>query len=334
MKVLFLGDTVNNGGPANANRELVEHWPSNDEVIVVYNRNRLVEIAYGILLGLTCDVVVSTEGAWPDIIIHAVLSHFGKPVVTFLHGYLPYENEVDGLGCSHRKIEAYKNHLRRSQAIVANSTLQLKLVMEALGQSRGDSASVDLGIPRFKVPASPGSPRHPMIAVSGGNRPIKGNVAVAKAVRELIASGTPCKLLVFGGLNPGHRELLDVGQSIGALFMGHVPHDMFMKSLEETSVFVMNSLHDSFGLSAIDAISSGASILLSRSCGVCDVFELKDCDVIQNQEDVVEIKKKIAYLIDHPNAERLAKTIDFEKYSWENSSNKLRDICAKAAGRA
>ena len=333
MKVLFLGDTLNNGGPANANRELVHHWPSNDEVIAIYDRNRLVEIARGILLGLTCDVVVSTEGAWPDIIIHAVLSLFGKPVVAFLHGYLPFENEVDGLGCSECKIEAYKTHLRRSQAIVANSALQLRFVMEALGRSRGERTSVDLGIPRFNAPTSSGTPRPPVIAVSGGNRPIKGNVAVAKAVRELIVEGSSCELLVFGGLKPGYRELLDVGQSIGAQFMGHVPHDTFMKSLEETSVFVMNSLHDSFGLSAIDAISSGASILLSRSCGVCDVFELRDCDVIQDQGDVVEIKDKIAHLIAHPNAERLAKTIDFEKYSWTNSSKRLREVCARVVGR-
>lgn len=335
MKILFIGNMESNTGPSNVNRELVHHWPQHDKVINVYDRNRIVEMAKGISHGLICDVVISTEGSWADIVIHAVLSFFKKPVVSFLHGYLPFENEIDALGCSQLKVDRFIHHLRTSDALVGNSKFQLDYVTEALDDYSGVSAYVDLGITPFRVvPSAAGQMAHPVVAVSGGNRPIKGNVAVAKAVRELRDAGTPCELVVYGELNPNHPELLDVGNDIGAKFLGQVSHSIFLDSLKQTSVFVMNSLHDSFGLSAIDAVSSGASVLLSKNCGVCDAFDLQECDTIQDRDDVGEIKDKVAYLIDHPNAERLGNSIDFERYSWERASVKLRETCAIVAGRA
>ena len=329
MKVLFLGDTHSNSGPSNVNRELVANWPAEDEVISVFDRNRFAEIARGIVLGLSCDLVVSTEGAWPDIVIHAVLAIFRKPVVCFLHGYLPFENEVDGLGCSDFKVNAYNWHLKNADALIANSKYHLDFVIKCLGGYSGERTFVHPGIPKFPAPVSHDVPNQHLIAVSGGTRPIKGNVAVAKAVKALREEGFQCGLVVFGNLSSPDSDLITIGNEIGAKFVGQLPNDIFLETLKCISLLVMNSLHDSFGISALDAVSSGASVLLSKDCGVREVFDLRECDLIENQDDIDQIKSKILYLIQHPNASRLYRSIDFSGYDWRVSSERLRRVCAR-----
>ena len=114
------------------------------------------------------------------------------------------------------------------------------------------------------------------------------------------------------------KDFIEKGINNGSLvYRGQVTQDRFIEELRTIDVFVMASLHESFGLSAIDALQSGASLLLSDQCGVAEVLSLQDCDRITIKNSEQEVARKIERLIKYPNAERLAKTVNYKRYNWE-----------------
>lgn len=334
MRVLFLGETEGNTGPANVNRELVAHWPTQDEVVTIRRESKLCSVVAGVVKGLACDVVVSPGAGWVEISIHVALALLGRPVVSFNHGYVPYENKVNGLGYSRLKVRAIEWHLRNSAAIVANSESQMRFLAEHLDGFSGELTYTNLGVEPFDLGLTGREACPPVIAVSGGTRPIKANEVVARAVRLLREEGIDCELRVYGRSYSENAGLQSAFESGFARPMGQVSQEEFIRQLGEASVFVMNSRHESFGLSVLDALRAGCSVLLSKNCGVAGVFDLRDSDVVQDCEDESEVARKIEGLLICSNAERLYQSLDFEKLDWDSASGNLREACRKVVKHA
>lgn len=334
MKVMFLSEMEGNTGPANANRGFVDHWPAEDTVLTVPRTSRVGKVLKGIRQGATCDVVVSTGAGWTEVFAHAVLSLLGKPIVCFNHGYVPFENVINKLGYSQRKIAAIEWHLRTADWVIANSELQMRFVMSQLPEIASRVSYVHLGIEPFEQNSCAREGSRPVIAVSGGTRPVKGNDVVARAVSSLRDRNIKCELRVYGRQYAANDYLsAAMDNSMGA-FLGHVEHDEFVRSLGEASVFVMNSRHEPFGLSAIDALRAGTSLLLSANCGVGEILSLEESDIVQDCEDAHEVAEKIEYLLEHPNASRLYETLNFSMLDWSLAAQHLRDTCKRAASRS
>lgn len=102
MRILVLGPTIHNGGPDNANRQIIAHWPKSDELVLVSSKSKGAKITEAIIKGASCDVIVSLGTGIDDRLPCRILSSFGKPYVHFCHGYIPYENDINNLGLSTR----------------------------------------------------------------------------------------------------------------------------------------------------------------------------------------------------------------------------------------
>ncbi len=327
MKIAFLSSTKVNSGPSNVHRGLVAHWPKCDDLILVSQTSKLSKLIDSLAKGMHADVVFSGDADWPELIACRVLHAFGKPVVCFNHGYAPYENEVNRLGMTNRKMDFYRSYLADADAVIASSKRQMEFVATAQTELKCKLSYVNNAIDSFACVQHRirrnGTIR---VAVSGGTRPIKGNEIVAKSVKLLNEKGIRASLAVYGTDDAENSGLLSL---LGLPYIdmkGQVPRSQFLKELQDVDVFVMNSMHESFGLSAIDAIEAGCSLLLTRNCGVADVFALSDCDLIEDRDDPIEIANKIQELNAQPNCERLYHTIDFKVFGWENAALKLRNI--------
>lgn len=326
MKVLFTGKTEGNNGPANVNRLLIENWPAGEELVTLQSSSRADRIFEGLRKSPRCDVMLSPGCGIVEIALHAMLGATGKPVVCFNHGYTPFENEINRLGYSRLRVAAIEWHMRTADAIVANSELQMRFVRERLEGFAGTYAFANLGIDPFKqAPTARANPR-PVIAVSGGTRPIKANEIVVRAAHILRSRGIDCELRVYGRDYAANEELSAAFASGEATYMGQVPQEEFVRQLGEADVFVMDSRHESFGLSALDAIKAGCSLLLSRNCGVVGVLALEDGDVVRECEDAAEVAERIENLLAHPNAERLYRALNFDALSWKHTAQRLRDV--------
>lgn len=322
-----MGGIQGNTGPSNVHKALVESWPKSSQIDTLKSGSKSLKLLEALAKGFRSDVIVSPGSGWTEIIAHRVLARFGKPVVCFNHGYVPYENEINHLGLSSRAVAAIKKHLATADAIVANSALQERFILSKQPELAGKTTHATLGVDRFAFAGNEGH-RGGIIAVSGGTRPIKANEVVARAVEILRNRGIDCHLRVYGRRYSAN-EKLDNAVSLGiAEYVGQVPGAVFREQLKECSVFVMNSRHESFGLSALDALGAGCSLLLSSNCGVAEVMVTSQDDIVLDCEDASEVADKILHLLDHPNSGRLYSSIDFDKTSWTRTAAKLNDVCA------
>lgn len=328
MRVLILGDAQGNSGPSNVHKEFLKHWPKDDRIDFVSARDKIGFIREGIAKGLKADVVISPLVNFPCILAHDVLHILGKPIVCFNHGYVAFENEINRLGHSQWWVNRYKEALRGSDCIVANSPLQRDFVLNYQPELADRMENVMLGIDRFIQISSHCDEGLPIVVASGGSREIKGNDVVARACALLNENSPSCRLRVYGKVEPGFSSAEEWG--VGEVcFMGQIPRCKFLKELNTSSLFIMNSRHDSFGLSLFDALREGCSVLVSRNCGALEVLDTEDCDVVEDCEDVREVADKTAYLLEHPNAKRLYATIDFDACCWDKQVSRLREICAQ-----
>lgn len=333
MKTLFVGEYSGNTGPANVNRSLIENWPRDDEVLHIESSSKLGQILEGFAKGVRCDVVLFTNNSMVDVTLHSIFRRLQKTCVCFNHGYAPMENDINRGSVPKRRMEAIKHHMRTSDALVANSELQMNLLRDQLGQCRGLLTYVNLGVDRFAQMSVYRNNRRPVVAVSGGTRLIKANEVVVQAIALLKERGIDCVLRVYGRGYAPNDDLAEAFASGDAVFMGQVPQKEFVEQLGEVDVFVMNSRHEPFGLSAIDAIHAGCSLLLSRNCGVGGVLALEEGDVVLDCENAREVADKIERLLSNPNSERLYRSLNFDDLSWERTAGRLREVCVTAFSR-
>ncbi|HJG31206.1 MAG TPA: glycosyltransferase [Collinsella ihuae] len=329
MKIAFLSSTTGNKGPSNVHCELVAHWPAGDSLSFPSQSPKLFKIFDSIRKGIKADVVFSGDADWPELVSCRVLCALGKPIVCFNHGYVPYENEINHLGLSQMKMDAYRKYLSESYAVVANSKLQMEFVAREQPDLVGKLSYVNNAVDPFEqLKHYPSESSIIRVAVSGGTRPIKGNEAVARAIKLLNQEGHRATLQIFGRDYADNPELSELLELPYIQMKGQVSHSQFVKELQDIDVFVMNSVHEPFGLSALDAISAGASLLLSRHCGVQGIMSLTGKDIINDVSCSHEIAEAIVYLRNNPNSKRLYQSIDFSKLNWSSTSMGLRDIMA------
>lgn len=331
MKVLLLSEVKSGHGPGYVNAKLVEHWPEVQGITVVEHTSKLGKTMDSLLKGVSADVILSAAGDWMEMTACSVLRRFGKPIVCFNHGYVPYENIINNLGLSNRKISAYKRYLSSAKAIIANSEYQMRTVEQAQPELKGILTYVNNAIEPFsRGNTLPGRPGLIRVAASGGTRPIKGNDVVAKAVSLLRKDGIDCSLDLFGHTY-AENERLKVFVDRGEVHLrGQLPTEEFLNDLGNVDVFVMNSRHEPFGLSALEAIRGGCSLLLSRNCGVAGVLDAREEDLIDDCEDEFEVARKIAWLYKHPNGERLYESIDFDSLNWDVAAQHVYESCLAA----
>ena len=333
MKVLFAGGVEGNNGPANANRAFVEHWPHEDEVLLIDGVGKIEKLLSLLKSVFIVDVVLSTGSGRLSSLASFIAKARGKAVIGFCHGYAPYENKINSLGMSEKEVEAFKSWLDHCDCVVTNSKLQMEFLATRQPSLVGKLAYANLGVSPFPWKGKGHAESAQLIvAVSGGTRPIKANEVVARAVSILRRCGIDARLDVYGGQYSSNAELDTFVKAGYVRYLGQVDRMDFLNGLRASSVFVMNSRRESFGLSALDAVEVGTSVLLSRNCGVNEILELKEGDLVNDCEDSEEVASKIKALWRLPNAERIYKGLDFEALSWWSSALKLRNICAEVAG--
>ena len=155
--------------------------------------------------------------------------------------------------------------------------------------------------------------------------PRKGIRHIAKAVmllREDPAYADAC-LIVIGA---GGADSDEIDSYPCVKDLGLVSHERSMELLGETALYVQNSCFETFGLSPLEALSCGASLLLSKEVGALEVFtRVEEGDLIEDTQDVAEIAGKIRTLLQQGNYDRLLSSIDTESVSWDKRCSLLTE---------
>ncbi len=322
-KIFLMGGICRNTGPANVNRNLIM---VDSSIWYQKSRNRLIRLGETAIKFLFSNTIVFSAYMRMPIVRLAKL--LGKKTVYLMHGYLKFENDVNQQNLSESILKEEDEVLRSVDLVLCVSETYMKWFRQFYPKLF-NIHFLHNGIDYVHSALHNGEKRVPnSIAVAGADRPIKNNDIVCKAAEKLPQMGilNP-KVNVFGKMI--HNEENIFSESSCFLNRGLLGNEEFLKELKKIQLFVVNSTIESFGLVVGEALSCGCSLLISENVGFNDLLELTEVDIIHNVYDTKEISEKMAYLLRHPNNERLVASVDWDHYSKKNAALRLHQICDK-----
>jgi glycosyltransferase involved in cell wall biosynthesis len=122
------------------------------------------------------------------------------------------------------------------------------------------------------------------------------------------------------------EQAIDLGISNRVIFTGRLTEDEVKHIYGISSVYIMPSVSEPFGITALEAISAGTPTIASKTAGVCETFN--NCLKVDFW-DTEEIASKIISLLRY---ESLRKTLtengkqEIELFTWDNVAGKTIDV--------
>lgn len=318
MKILLFGGWRLNAGPENVNRSLIEN--GDKDLLYIKHKNRILRLLEVIIKIIRCDIVVfSSTGS---LMSFKLAKSFKKKIAVLKHGDAEYENNINSLGLREHELNLDKEKMLYADIIICVSKRYAEWVGKRYPQYKDKISWVNNGVTISPRPHKEKEAN--VIALGGGNRSIKNNFNVCRAIQKLNNQGAGLKVMLFGRHydgNPSFDEFPFVKS------MGQMNSEEYFSELDKASLYIDAAYCEPFGLSIADAVNCHCSLLLSYNVGFLSIIKIEDCDVVHDCDDIDEIASKIQYLIEHGNDGRLLKSIDRDTCSEEYAYKRLKRIC-------
>lgn len=317
-KYLFVGATDGNTGPANVNKGIVANL--SDAFCIADSVNKVKKYIDAFIGVVHCKVIVVSGMSKVGVYAIKLAKLLNKKTVYIMHGC--YEME-----CALNESAVDENSLQMEQYILHSVDLLLpvserysQIIQEKYPFCKGKTAYLHNGVEKINLEHGEVQREKGRIMAVGGDRKLKNNITVAKAMAKL---GTDRVLTVYGHLyNPKN---LPQGQNIE--FKGLVPQTQLYEEMQKSELYILNSVYEPFALSVYDALLCGCSVLITNVAGALELLNVTECDVIFDPMDENEIANKIDYLLENPNNTRLISSLDFNKISYKAEVEKLENYC-------
>lgn len=109
------------------------------------------------------------------------------------------------------------------------------------------------------------------------------------------------------------------------------------RAYQRAAIFVTPSFAESFGLTALEAMSCGCFVIASRTGGLTAIFQDRDVGVLVEPGNAQQIAQALRYALENPAqcAEygRRGRTFVKQSFSWESVVDQLLDIYERLLAR-
>ena len=318
MKIFLMGRTDTHAGPSNVNKALIRS--ADNDLLYIKSKNKIGMLAEIFFKSLRADIIV--DSAIYNKAPFYVVKSMKKKLIAIIHGHVAYEAIINKFNVPKSYIEGEKLFLDRAELLLPVSEKYAEWFKNYCPQYAYKTRFLNNGVNikrRKKTEKKPFS-----VAVGGGNRCIKNNIEVSRAVEKLIERGIPCKLYVFGRKYENNDDIFDFPF---VKYMGQLEKDEYYEALDKISLFVMNSELESFGLVFADAVNCNCSLLFSEKVGATSLVETHEEDIVHNPHDIDELSGKVENALHNPNAERIFDSIDIDAASEKTAYQNLKKIC-------
>ena len=139
-------------------------------------------------------------------------------------------------------------------------------------------------------------------------------------------------VLVGGGPQMGDYQTLakELGLSQHVEFRGKIPHDQVPTAMNEFDVFVMPSVQESFGVSALEAQACGVPVIVTNVGGIPEVLEEGKTGYMVEPRDPQALAEKMLYLLQQEALRmafsQAAREFVLERYDWEKNAKGMEDL--------
>lgn len=304
MKVLYLGDFIKENGPSMVDINLTNKL--GDQVLKVQINKNLKKALSEIL---SCDIInvsgVSVKGA-----LYALIAKLcGKKVTYIMHGGLEIEKRYrevpkDRIICEKITIACAKKIICVSEKFeeIIKNTYNLK-------KTTYINNGVEL---KFKDKLNNNIDENLILTVGGGRKE-KGILNICKAISCL--NDKKVKLIVVGEDGPDTESIKTYDF---VEYKGFVDNKELIKLMEQSNIFIQNSLYEPFGIAPLEAISSGCKVILSENIGA-PIKQINE--FVVKHDDIESISKSIDNLLKNRNIQNIDQSF-IDNLTWENSAKR------------
>lgn len=321
MRIFLAGDHVTGTGPANVTKYYIDNLP--EGTLYQKRRNKALRAAEIAINTLRADVAVYSGYSKQNILGMRIAKLLNKPCAYIMHGCVEYENGIN-LEPDEEMTKVERKTLEMSDLIICVSESFCRWAKEyyPMYAQKIDHVTNGLDTQLRERTSFPDERDAHMILSVGGGMPRKKIKHICEAVEKLRQNYDPemyvCVIGAQGADSPAIASFDFVDDR------GIVSFDEALRLFGRAGLFVQNSCFETFALAPVEALCQGCSILCSRCVGALGLInELRDDDVIERYDDPDEIAEKIKKILEESNAERLARSIDWERGSWKERSREL-----------
>lgn len=257
----------------------------------------------------------------------------GKPLIVHVHA-----TEFDRTG-GHPNQYIYdeeRHGLHAADCIVAVSQHTKNAIIEHYGISNNKVIVVHNGIDRTehdrRLPAALAHVHASgkKIVLFVGRLTIQKGADYFVKVAKRVLEFDPNVLFIISGSGDMEREIIRLSADLGlvdkVIFAGFVRGDELTKLYRAADLYVMPSVSEPFGLTALEALANGTPILVSKQSGVSEVLT----HVLKSDFwDIDDMADKIVNVVGskglHDTLGELG-TKDVEHVTWESAAGKCTEI--------
>lgn len=259
----------------------------------------------------------------------------GKPLIVHIHATT--FDICGGNNIDQRVYEIEKEGMEAADKVVAVSNYTKNIIVEKYGIDPDKIEVIHNGIDASEADNSPGDDRINALKQSGNKIVIfigrltvqKGPDYFIKAAQEVVKYYPKVVFVIAGSGDMEHQliqEAAYLGISDKILFAGFLRGEELNRLYKMADLFVMPSVSEPFGLTALESAINGTPVLVSRQSGVSEVLthSLK-----ADFWDVEEMTNKILAVLNYDSLkmtlEQNGKT-EAKRYNWQKAADKCVQI--------
>lgn len=222
--------------------------------------------------------------------------------------------------------------MENADIVIAVSNYTKSIIMEKYNISENKIRVVHNAIEKTTTKVFPEittSPEERMVLFLGRLTIAKGADYLLRSAQKVIQL-YPMVKFIFVGKGEMIKSLIDLSIDLGisqnVVFTGWLNHQQVDDAYKKADLFVMPSITEPFGLTALEAMRNGTPVLISRQSGVSEVIQ--NCLKVDFW-DIDDMANKILSVLKYrPLKETLSENghTDVDHMSWESQTEKIIDI--------
>ncbi|MCX5685410.1 MAG: glycosyltransferase [Planctomycetota bacterium] len=261
----------------------------------------------------------------------AIAARSGKPLVVHVHST---EFDRSGEHVNQPVYEIERRGMHGAQAVIAVSERTRQTILSRYGVPAEKVRTVYNGIePARPAPAAPNGNGEKTVLFLGRITMQKGPEFFVRAAERVLTKRNGIRFIMAGWGDLGPRTVEQVaGLGLGARvrFTGFLRGDEVRRAYRASNVYVMPSVSEPFGLTALEAIQHGVPVVLSKTSGAAEV--LQRGALLVDYWDVDRMADMILALLSHPELSEAVMrnaTAEVRRLTWDVAASKCVEVYEK-----
>ena len=258
----------------------------------------------------------------------AIAASSGKPLVAHVHS-TEFDRSGENVNAAVYEIE--RRCMHAAQAVIAVSERTKRIIVERYGVPADKVQVVHNGIaPARPAPAAHNGNGEKTVLFLGRITMQKGPEFFVRAAQRVLEKRNGVRFVMAGWGDLGPRTVEQVAaMGLGARvrFTGFLRGEEVQRAYRAADVYVMPSVSEPFGLTALEAIQHGVPVVISKTSGAAEVLSRGALQV--DFWDVDRMADMILALLNHPE---LSEAVLREgaaacrRLTWDEAARKCAEV--------